>query len=152
MKLEHLLEFSTGFKDPVSVGGGPLGERIIADLTGGSFEGPKLKGKVRASGADWALVSPEGNLRLDVRVVLETDDGAVIYMPYRGRMVINEAIGKILTEGEGATDYGDNYWVTQVQFETGDERYAWLNNVMAVGEGKLAPNVASYRVFAVQPD
>jgi hypothetical protein len=151
MKLEHLLEFSTGFKDPVSVGGGPLGERIIADLTGGSFEGPKLKGKVRASGADWALVSPEGNLRLDVRVVLETDDGAVIYMPYRARMMMHGKLQKVLFKQTGETDYGDGYWVSQIQFETGDERYAWLNNVMAVAEGKLAPNLVSYRVYAVEP-
>jgi hypothetical protein len=152
MRLDFLFEYTANLGSTAQVGQGPLGARMVADVIGGTFEGPKMKGKVRASGADWALIDAGGAVRVDVRLVLETDDGAVIYMPYRGRMVINEAIGKILTEGEGATDYGDNYWVTQVQFETGDERYAWLNNVMAVGEGKLAPNVASYRVFAVQPD
>lgn len=151
MRLDFLFEFVANLGSTAQAGQGPLGRRLIADVIGGSFEGPKLKGKVRASGADWALIGADGIVRVDVRLVLETDDGAVIYMPYRGRMVINEAIGKILTEGTGETDYGDNYWITQVQFETGDERYAWLNGVMAVGEGKLAPNQASYRVFAVQP-
>ncbi len=152
MRLEHLFEFSVSIKPIVSAGMTTAGERLIADLDGGTFEGPKLKGKVRASGADWALICSDGTLKIDVRTVLETDDGAVIYMPYRGRMVMSDMIGKILADGEGETQYGDTYWVTQIQFETGDERYAWLNSVMAVGEGKLAPSLATYRVSAVQPD
>jgi hypothetical protein len=150
MHLEYLLEFSVEFETAISIGEGPLGERIIADLTGGSFEGPKLKGKLRASGADWILLSPEGNLRLDVRAVLETDDGAVIYMPYRGIMVMHDKLRKVLFEHTGETGSSDGYWVTQLQFETRDERYTWLNNVMAVAEGTIAPNKASYRVYAVE--
>ena len=152
MHLEHLFEFSVTIKPLLSAGMTTAGERVIADLDGGTFEGPKLKGKVRASGADWALICNDGTLKIDVRAVLETDDGAVIYMPYRGRMVMTDAIGKVLSDGEGETQYGDTYWITQIQFETGDERYSWLNSVMAVGEGKLAPNLATYRVSAVQPD
>jgi hypothetical protein len=73
-------------------------------------------------------------------------------MPYRGRLVVNGAVGKVLSSGEGGTEYGDTYWITQVQFETGDERYTWLNSVMAVGEGKIAPDLATYRVSAVMAD
>jgi len=152
MRLEHLFEISVTIKPMVSAGKSAAGERIIADLDGGTFEGPKLKGTVRASGADWALICDDGSIRIDVRAVLETHDGALIYMPYRGRMIINDTIGKILSDGEGETQYGDTYWITQVQFETGDERYSWLNNLMAVGEGRLAPNLAAYRVSAIQPD
>ena len=110
-----------------------------------------MKGKVRASGADWALVGPDGNLRLDVRAVFESDDGAAIYVTYRARMEATEGIRKAL-EGGGSTNFGDNYFISQIQFETGDERYAWLNNLMAVGEGKLKPNEVTYRVYAVVPD
>ena len=149
MQLEHLLEFSVNLKPIISAGATTAGERIIADLDGGTFEGPKLKGNVRASGADWALICNDGTLKIDVRAILETHDGAVIYMPYRGRMVMNDAIGKILSDGEGETQYGDTYWITQIQFETGDERYSWLNSTMAVGEGRLAPSLAAYRVSAI---
>ena len=152
MRLEHLFEFSVAIKPIVSAGMTTAGERLIADLDGGAFDGPKLKGKVRASGADWALSCNDGTIKIDVRAVLETDDGALIYMPYRGRIVVTDAIGKVLADGEGETQYGDTYWITQVQFESGDERYAWLNSVMAVGEGKIAPNLATYRVSAVQAD
>ena len=98
------------------------------------------------------MLCNDGTLKIDVRAVLETDDGATIYMPYRGRMVINDTISKILEHGEGETQYGDTYWITQLQFETGDERYAWLNSLMAVGEGRLAPQQATYSVSAVQSD
>ncbi len=152
MRLDPLFELSATFRTPVDVGATPIGGRIIADLTGGTFEGPKMKGTVRASGADWAVMRSDGNLRLDVRMVLETDDGAVIYMPYRASVVVNAAIEKVLAEENGGTEFGDAYWITQTQFETGDERYAWLNSKMAVGEGKLAPNLVSYRVFSVEPD
>lgn len=151
MKLEYLCDYTATFITPISVGKGPLGERIVADLTGGYFEGPRMKGKVRASGADWALVGPDGNLRLDVRAVFESDDGAAIYVTYRARMEATEGIRKALAGG-GSTNFGDNYFISQIQFETGDERYAWLNNLMAVGEGKLKPNEVTYRVYAVVPD
>ncbi len=151
MKLEYLCDYTANFITPISIGKGPLGERIVADLTGGYFEGPRMKGKVRPSGADWALVGPDGNLRLDVRAVFESDDGAAIYVTYRARMEATEGIRKAL-EGGGETNFGDNYFISQIQFETGDERYAWLNNLMAVGEGKLKPNEVTYRVYAVVPD
>ena len=151
MHLEPLLEININIKPIISAGMTTAGERLVADLAGGTFDGPKLTGTVRASGADWALVCNDGTIRIDVRAVLETNDGAVIYMPYRGCMVTTDAIGKVLAEGEGETQYGDTYWITQVRFETGDERYAWLNTIMAVGEGKIAPNLASYRISTVRP-
>ena len=150
MRLEHLLDYTAEVAAPINVGNGPLGGRIVANVTGGEFKGPKLSGAVLPSGADWALVGPDGNGRLDVRLVFRTNNGAHIYVTYRARMEMNDALKQVLFEGKGETDFGDNYWISQIQFETGDERYAWLNNLMAAGEGKLAPGVASYRVFALQ--
>ena len=152
MRLEHLFEIFIDIKPILSVGMTTAGERVVADLTGGHFEGEKLNGTVRASGADWALICNDGTLKIDVRAVLETNDGAVIYMPYRGRMVVNDTISNILEKGEGETQYGDTYWITQIQFETGDERYAWLNSLMAIGEGRLAPHKAMYKVSAIHKD
>ena len=86
-----------------------------------------------------------------VLVDAEADDGANIYVTYRARMEATEGIRKAL-EGGGSTEFGDNYFISQIQFETGDERYGWLNNLMAVGEGKLKPNEVTYRVYAVVPD
>ncbi len=150
MHLEHLFDWTSAFNAPVRVGKGPLGERIIADIKGGHFKGPRMSGKVLPSGADWALVGPDGNLRLDVRIVLETEDGAFIYVSYVARMVMNDKLRSVLFEQKGSIDFGETYWISQLQFETGDERYAWLNNVMAAGEGRLAPNSVTYRVYVLE--
>ncbi len=147
-KLEYLMTFRADLKPPVDVGGGPSGSRQIYDVTGGSFEGPRLKGSVLASGGDWLLMGSDGVGRLDVRATLETDDGARIYVQYYGVLVMNEAVGKALSEG-GETQYGDTYFMTQPRFETGDPNYAWLNSVVAVAEGRALSSAVEYRVYQV---
>ena len=147
-KLEYLMTFKADLKLPVDVGGGPSGTRQIYDVTGGSFEGPRLKGSVLASGGDWLLVGSDGVGRLDVRATLETDDGARIYVQYYGVLVLNEGVARALSEG-GETQYGDTYFMTQPRFETGDPNYAWLNSVVAVAEGRALPGAVEYRVYQV---
>jgi hypothetical protein len=90
----------------------------------------------------------EGVGRLDVRITLETDDGARIYMQYHGIFVSNEKAATALAQG-GSTAYGDTYFMTQPRFETGDARYSWLNRIVAVSEGRLVPSAAEYQVFAL---
>ncbi|UCE87215.1 MAG: DUF3237 domain-containing protein [Deltaproteobacteria bacterium] len=146
MKLEHLLTYRADLKAPVEVGTGPFGTRTIFDVTGGTAEGPRLRGRLLASGGDWLLVDANGTGFLDVRGTLETDDGARIYIHYHGVLVLREEILAALARGE-ATDFGDTYFMTQPRFETGDPRYAWLNRVVAVAEGRVLPNAVEYRVY-----
>ena len=146
MKLELLMTIHADLKNPVEIGIGPYGARAIFDVTGGTFEGQRLSGKILASGADWLLIDAEGVGHLDVRVTLETQDGAHIYVQYYGVIVMNEKVNAALEQG-GSTEYGDTYFMTQPRFETGDSRYKWLNGVMAVAEGCLKPGAVEYRVF-----
>jgi len=146
MKLEHLMDYHVDLKPPVDVGRGPLGNRSIFDVVGGHAEGPRLRGTFLASGADWLLVD-DGNIgRLDVRGTLKTDDGAHVYIHYHGVLELNEKVRNSLMKGEPC-DYGDSYFMTQPRFETGDERYAWLNKLVAVAEGRVLPNAVEYRVY-----
>ena len=145
-KLEYLMTYRADLKPPVDVGAGPAGARQIFDVTGGSFEGPTLRGKLLPSGADWLLMGSDGVGRLDVRGTFETDDGAHIYVQYHGILRINEAVQQALAQGR-ETQYGDSYFFTQPRFETGDERYAWLNSIVAVGEGRTLPGAVEYRVY-----
>jgi len=146
MKLAHLMTYRADLKPPVEVGKGPFGTRSIFDVTGGSAEGPRLRGRLLASGGDWLLLDEGGVGRLDVRGTLETDDGAHIYVHYHGVLEMNEKVLGALEKGE-ATDYGDTYFMTQPRFETGDPRYAWLNRVVAVAEGRVLPSAVEYRVY-----
>lgn len=113
----------------------PQGSRVIATVIGGSFEGPKLKGTVDNSGGDWVTLRTDGSIKLDVRVLLHTEDGAGIFMRYEG----------IGVRGDGRLNL-----VTAPLFETGDERYAWLNTTQAVGTGYSANDVVTYDIFAVR--
>jgi Protein of unknown function (DUF3237) len=125
----------TGDKQPISVTGGPRGDRLVITVTEGSFAGPKLKGTVAdAAGGDWAIIRPDGTLVLDVRLALMTDDGAAIYMTYGG-------FGQRGPDGLTIR--------TAPTFECGDARYAWLNTVQAVGHGSSAKGSVTYDIYAL---
>ena len=148
MRLQLLMTIHADLTAPVEIGAGCYGKRTIFNVTGGTFEGSRLKGRIAPSGADWLLTDADGVARLDVRITLETEDGARIYVQYFGVLVMNEKVKTALEQG-GATEYGDTYFMTQPRFETGDVRYAWLNKVVAVAEGRVRPSAVEYRVFEV---
>ena len=87
---------------------------------------------------------------MDVRATFQTEDGASIYMRYQGVQVMTAAAGVKISQGE-LLDYGNVYWLAAPVFETGDSQYAWLNNIVAVGEARLGPKAAwiEYRIFQV---
>jgi hypothetical protein len=112
-----------------------IGSRRIVPVTGGTFEGPKLKGTAIGGGADWIQVRPDGVSELSVRATLKTDDEQLISMSYRG----------LLFTPKG----GEQYWRTTPIFETAAPKYDWLNKMIAVGVGKPVPGKAAYSVYQV---
>jgi hypothetical protein len=130
LPVEHLFTITADVAVSGLVPSGPSGTRVIVDVPRGSFEGPKLKGTVKSPGGDWVTARPDGSLGIDVRLLLETDDGATILMTYRG-----------VSPDGGPTIR------TAPLFETGDERYAWLNNVLGVAIGSSAAGQVSYDVY-----
>ena len=150
MDLEYEFTYHATLKEPVNVGPGPFGTRMVFEVTGGRFEGPRLKGQIVTGGADWLLVGADGWGRLDVRAQFVTDDGAAIYVSYYGLLEMNEKVARATAETTG-TDYGDQYFRTSPRFETGDPRYAWLNHTLFVAEGRVLPGPAvEYRVYRVK--
>jgi hypothetical protein len=150
MHLEHLFDWTAAVSNPIDVGAGPLGGRMIVNVNGGEFKGRRLSGKVLHSGRDWALIVPDGNLRLDSRIVLKTDDGACLYVTFQARVTLTETLRRVLFERRVDMHLGESYWIAQLQFETGDERYGWLSNLMAAGEGRLLPNEVSCRAYGLE--
>lgn len=150
-RLEPLLTFRAELGDAAQVGAVPSGNRQIFDVAGGRFEGPRLEGRVLPSGGDWILIGNDGIGRLDVRATLETSDGARIYVQYFGVLRFEPSVMAAVAAGE-ETAFGDTYFMTTPRFETGDERYAWLNAVVAVGQGRMLPGAVEYRVFEVTND
>ena len=150
MKLDALFTIRAELVRNELIGDFGRGTRAIAVVSGGSFEGERLKGEVLTPGADWVVIGSQGHAQIDVRLLLKTSDGANIYMVYTGVLEQNEAFQQAAASQSGS-EFGDYYFVTQIRFETGDERYQWLNHLAAVGEGRLIPGGVEYRVYGCQP-
>jgi hypothetical protein len=135
--VDHLFTLTLGVGDTANavIRNGPTGNRFIAEVNGGTFDGPRLKGTVVAPGGDWVHVRPDRTMRLDVRLMLVTDDGASILMTYNG-------VGVPQEDGSASVRSAPT-------FETGSEEYAWLNNVQAVGIGSTKAGTVSYEVYAL---
>ena len=130
------------------VGLTPIGERRIAKVTGGTFEGPELKGTILPGGGDWLLMRADGSLQLDVRATLKTDDDALIYMTYRGYRHGPADVMQRLNKGETVNPM-EYYFRIAPFFETGAEKYAWLNRIVAVGTGHRLPSGPVYEIFQI---
>src|SRR5450755_1221253 len=117
---------------PQKVGAVPHGTRVTAPIASGDFEGPRLRGNVLPGGGDWTLLRSDGVLELDLRITLETDDGALIYMTSFGlRHGPAEALAA-LARGE-SVDPSTYYFRTAPRFEASAPRYAFLNRLIAIG-------------------
>ena len=151
MQLIPLMTYHAVLTNSLPVGPTMYGNRLIVEVDGGAFEGPRLQGVIRKAGcADW-LTMTDSFGHLDVRATLETHDGAYIYVEYIGRLELTPKVRAAL-EGRGSTEYGESYFVTAPRMQTGDPRYAWVNNLVCVAEGKLSPGRVDYRVFQVAHD
>ena len=142
------------YHPPVDVGAGPEGRRVIYFVKSGAFEGPRLRGRVVPnSGADWVRVRPDGSFHLDVRFCLETDDGAMIYVHWHGRSTaLPENLEYALDLAKPDDPQGGDryYFRTNPEFETGDKRYAWLNNIVSVTKSRTGDGGVIHRVFAIK--
>jgi len=118
-----------------TMGGGPLGERRVVAITGGSFEGPLLRGEVVPGGADWQIVRADGVLDIDARYALRTAAGALIRVVSQGyRHGPPEVLAAL---GRGEEVPADRYFFrTVMRFETGDAGLLWLNRTIAVASAQ----------------
>ena len=138
IELVPLTTATIQLKDPIVIAGGPSGTRMIVEVESAVLEGERLSGKLRGSAAaDWLTVGPDATGTLDVRITFETDDGAVIFVQYGGRLDLAKPLGE-------APLY------TAPLYETGDERYAWLNKVQSVGKGALDGQTLTYEIYELR--
>jgi hypothetical protein len=148
IKTELLFKIVLEVPSILDLGETPYGRRRIARVGGGTFEGPKMKGRVLDGGGDWLLLRRDGVLQLDVRQTLETDDKQHIYMTYRGYRHGPKDVIDRLNRGE-AVDPGLYYFRTTPNFETASEKYAWLNGICSIATGERQASGPTYHVFQV---
>jgi Protein of unknown function (DUF3237) len=119
---------------PHTVGGVGAG-RLVVPVSGGSFDGPRIKGSVVAPGGDWIVERSDRSRILDVRILLETDDAQTIYVSWRGIAY--------------TTPGGGLFARILPVFETGAPNYTWLNNVVSVGVYRGLQGKIAYRIFEI---
>ena len=149
MTLQPLLRAEVTLAPPQELGDSPLGRRRIIPITGGSFRGEKLAGRVLPGGADWQVIRADGVAELDARYTLETDDRALIYVRNFGYRHGPAEVLQRLAAGE-PVDPSLYYMRTTPRFETGAERYRWLNRIVCVATGARRAAAVELEVFEVK--
>ena len=139
MTSRPLMTLQVFIAPPQKLGAVPHGTRVIAPITSGTFEGPRLRGRVLPGGGDWTLLRPDGVLELDLRITLETDDGALIYMSSFGLRHGPPEVLAALANGE-SVDPSKYYFRTTPRFETSAPQYSFLYRLIAFSSGDRRPS------------
>jgi hypothetical protein len=134
--------------EPLVIGNAPHGLRRTIPILGGSFNGPRLSGKVVPGGADWQVVRPDGITEVEARYTLETDDGALIHVLNTGIRAGSKEVIARLANGEWC-DPSDYYFRTRPVFETGAPHYQWLHAIVAIATGERLPEEVVITAYEV---
>jgi hypothetical protein len=138
IELVPLCTATITLKDPMVLPNTPSGMRTIIEVATAKLEGDRLSGTMKgAAGADWATIGLDMTCTVDVRMTFETHDGALLFVTYGGRID--------LSKGPGQSPV-----YAAPLFETGDERYAWLNRIQAVAKGTLDGPTLTYEIAEVR--
>ena len=146
---EFLCKIEVTLEPARELGDTPLGRRRIIGITGGKFSGPRLSGRVLPGGADWQVIRSDGVAELDARYTLETDDQALIYVRNFGYRHGPADVIQRLAAGE-PVDPALYYMRTTPRFETGAERYQWLNRIICVATGARRKAAVELDVYEVK--
>jgi Protein of unknown function (DUF3237) len=147
LSLIYRLEATVG--DPQDVGEISAGHRRIVPLTGGTFVGPELRGRLLpGASADWQIILPDGTALGDVRYSLETERGDLLYVQSRGVRHGSPEVLSRLGRGEDV-DAGEYTFRTSVKIEAGADGLDWLNKGIFVSVGGRQPGGVIYEVYLV---
>jgi hypothetical protein len=132
--LKHFCGLTVELSPIVELGNGRSGQRRIVPIIGGDVRGERINGKILNVGADWQTILPDGTAELVARYAFQTDDGATIEINNSGFRHGPPEVIAALARGEDV-DPSTYYMRTQARLETGDPRYAWVNNRLFIGSG-----------------
>lgn len=146
---EFLCKVEVTLEPARELGDTPLGRRRIIGITGGTFAGPRLSGRVLPGGADWQVIRADGVAYLDARYTLETGDGALIYVNNKGYRHGPQEVIQRLARGE-EVDPALYYMRATPWFETSAPRYAWLNRTICIASGARRAAAVELDFFEVK--
>ncbi len=151
MSIETELLFKANIQvaAPIEVGNAGAGIRRVIPITGGTFEGPGMKGEILTGGADYQLIRPDGVTEVVAHYTIQTDDGVPIYITNKGyRHGPKEVIDKII-RGEAVPE-GSYYFKTVPVFEVeSGSTYDFLNRTIVIGHGVRNPSDVEMTFYQV---
>lgn len=137
-ELVHVGTMKATLGEQMVIADGPMGTRVVAEVDALTIEGDRINATMAGkSAADWLTLGTDGSYgTLDVRATLRTDDGALVYTEYGGKI-----------------DLGAGRVISAPTFQTGAEAYAWMNTVQFIGDGThdRETNVLTYELYEVRP-
>ncbi len=148
-KLTHVYRLEATLGQPLDLGEITQGHRRIVALTGGTFTGPEISGKlVPGVSADWQVLLPDGTALGDIRYTLQTGSGDLLYVQSRSvRHGSAEVLGR-LARGEDV-DAGEYTFRTATQIETAAPELDWLNKGIFISVAARGATGVIYDTYLV---
>ena len=148
-QLTRVYRLDAELGQPLDLGEMSQGHRRILPLTGGSFTGPELNGKLLPGvSADWQIVLGDGTTLGDIRYTLQTDDDALIYVQSRGVRHGSAEVLARLARGDDV-DPSEYTFRTSTQIETSSRDLDWLNKGVFISVGGRGPGGVIYETYLV---
>ena len=149
LRLQPLFIFQIQVNPPSIIGATPGYDRRVGEIVGGRFEGERLRGRILSGGSDWQSLRADGTTTLNVRLVMEADDGGLIGMTYLGMRHGPKEVMERIARGETVSP-SEYYMRATPYYETSSEKYGWLNRIVSVAYGHRMTGGAIYQVFEIQ--
>ncbi len=149
-ELEHICSYNATVQQAEPIGPVAEGIRLNVYHTGGEVSGPRIRGKVRPVGGDWFTLRTDGVGVVDVRVTIETHDGALIYVTHVGHLDLGPNSYQATLDGQVPPD--GIPFRTAARFQTAHPEDQWANRVICVGIGQVYLSVPEvrYDIYAVR--
>lgn len=148
-RLSKVYRLRAALGQPLDLGNVASGHRRIVPLTGGTFTGPEINGKLLAGGsADWQIALPDGTALGDIRYTLQTDGGDLLYVRSRGIRHGSPDVLARLARGEDV-DASEYTFRTSTQIETAASHLDWLNKGVFIGVGGREAASVIYETYLV---
>ncbi len=148
-RLTKLYRLEATLGEPQNLGEITGGRRRIVPLTGGTFTGPEISGRlVPGASADWQTVLPDGTTLGDIRYTLETDAGALLYV--QSRSIRHGSADVLARLGRGEhVDASEYTFRTTTQIDTAAPELDWLNKGIFISVGGRQAGAVVYETYLV---
>ena len=136
--------------EPLDVGETAHGHRRILPLSGGTFSGAEIRGKLLpGASADWQIVLPDGTAVGDIRYTLQTDGGDLLYVQSRSIRHGSPEVLARLARGEDV-EASEYTFRASTQIETAGAELGWLNKGVFISVGGRHPGGVIYETYLVE--